>query len=150
MGGELMGVLLKRRHELMGISAETPGISVALQDGSYASGKVIVTYGSDIALNSPGQYVTNVIPLTKSIPVVADDVLSICFTTKSFSKSFNFGVSIDGTVTNHDQNKPAVNNWYNITVPASGNFDGFSIKAREASTVGTCSISIKHNDTILF
>lgn len=140
--------LMARRRALMVGKKSAP---IALIDGSYDSGKIIITNGNHAEINSPSVHVENRIPLTEAIDINIDDTVYIMVSGNQAPKARYYGVVFNGTAYPEKNNKPAGYTWLELlTAETSGTITDVTIKGNENGFVASIDISLKVGNEVIF
>lgn len=140
--------LMERRRALMVGKKSAP---IALIDGSYDSGKIIITNGNHAEINSPSIYVVHRIPLTEAIDINIGDTVYIMVSGNQGPKSRYYGVVFNGTVYRTESDKPVGNTWIRLlTAETSGTITDVTIRGNEGGFVASIDISLKVGDEVIF
>lgn len=128
------------------------GNPFALIDGSYESGKVIVSGGNQVeVLSSPGKWKYVDIPFTKALTVKAGDVLSFSVSGPglALNNTQNIGLRINGVHMQQPGDRIAADRVYTISVAEDGICDCFFVRDRASSLKETLIVSISLNGEVL-
>ena len=140
--------LMQRRREMM--KAASAAAPILLVNGSYDSGKVVVTNGKDFTVTAPTIWAYVAVSFTQSFSVSAGDVICIEFVDYSAAKNINFGFYINGTATAHSRTKPNADTWYEFPISSDGTVSAVFVRARESGWNAAFTLSVRKNSEVLF
>lgn len=140
---ELMG----RRRALLAAKDDEP---LALVSGSYNDGKIVVSSGNHLSINSPTPYRTNSIPLNKNVIINSGDIVQLkAGGTNVTNKSRFYGVVIDGQVYTIGDNKPGTSTWYDVAGAGNGLMTDVAIKVNETGWIAEIDFSLRINGEVI-
>lgn len=140
--------LMQRRRALMVGKKSAP---IALIDGSYDSGKIIITNGNHAEINSPSIYIDNRIPLTEPIDINTGDTVYIMVSGEQNPKGRYYGVMFNGTIYRTRNDKLVADFWYELlTAETSGTITDVTIRGNEGGFVASIDISLKVGNEVIF
>lgn len=126
---------------------EKTAVLPGLCNGVYAKGKVEVTNGNHYAINSPAAYTVIPVSLTKEIPIVVGDVISVWFSEKPSETINRWGI---GGQSGYVVTNPDGQTWYDFVVQTDGKFAVLNLEPRADGMIGNFDISIKVNGEVIF
>lgn len=144
-----MTELMRRRRALMAAKDDEP---LALVGGSYDSGKIVVSNGNHLSINSPTQGRTNRIPLNKKVKINSGDIIQLKAGGINVTpKARRYGVVINGQDYAIRENKPGTSTWYNVDGAGAGNgtMTDVTITTSETGWVAEIDLSIMINGEVI-
>lgn len=124
-------------------------IPIELVDGSYDSGRVVVSNGRTFVITNARQGQLVQVPLTRSMDLLPGDTISLMLKSTN-GKSQYWGIVLNGTVIRVMGDKPQNNVWYSYPIQNRSSLSAIYVQGAEYNWTITTDVSFRLNDETIF
>ena len=122
---------------------------IELVDGSYDSGRVVVSNGRTFVITNARQGQLVQVPLTRSMDLLPGDTISLMLKSTN-GKSQYWGIVLNGTVIRVMGDKPQNNVWYSYPIQNRSSLSAIYVQGAEYNWTITTDVSLKLNEEVIF